>query len=505
MTSATPKQRIHCPQCQKQYTIPESNKRPAAVCKKCGTKFALPVASSPSPPATVRDDKQVFISYSSKDEGTANQVLEALEARGVSCWMAPRDIVAGSDWGASIIQGIESTETMLLLFSENSNLSKQVLREVERAVSKSNPIIPFRIDDCQMSQSFEYFLSSTHWFDASKPPLQERVDELLPLLPEYLKKEPGKSKSPSASKSEAKVSPVAATSSEKPAGSRFRRFVFRLKVCLFLCLLAGIAYAYVRIQHPMLAQRMQALVGGGTSIDEIREGGGDGEPIESWSVLRTLSGHSDSVNTGQFDLLNRQFLSGSSDDTMKLWDLTTGECVTTFRHPEETDLSYTQFLDIAVAPTRKLIFSAHDDRMIAVWDWETGDFVNQIRLERSAKAIAISPDESLLAIGDYSHVMLWDLEAEELRQLPEEHNQIRQLVSVDRTGAIRILEISTGEARRTIKATKSYQELCFAISPDGRKYCRGWLQIVGDLEFGRWDRNAPVDQPANGAGGVSQV
>ncbi|MDC0274287.1 hypothetical protein OAK91_06105, partial [Planctomycetaceae bacterium] len=79
MTSATPKQRIHCPQCQKQYTIPESNKRPAAVCKKCGTKFALPVASSPSPPATVRDDKQVFISYSSKDEGTANQVLEALE------------------------------------------------------------------------------------------------------------------------------------------------------------------------------------------------------------------------------------------------------------------------------------------------------------------------------------------------------------------------------------------------------------------------------------------
>jgi hypothetical protein len=43
--------------------------------------------------------RDVFISYSSKDKPTADAVCATLEANGIRCWIAPRDVVPGSDWG----------------------------------------------------------------------------------------------------------------------------------------------------------------------------------------------------------------------------------------------------------------------------------------------------------------------------------------------------------------------------------------------------------------------
>ena len=47
----------------------------------------------------------VFISYSTKDKPTADAACAALEAKGIRCWIAPRDILPGSDWGEAIIDG----------------------------------------------------------------------------------------------------------------------------------------------------------------------------------------------------------------------------------------------------------------------------------------------------------------------------------------------------------------------------------------------------------------
>jgi hypothetical protein len=43
--------------------------------------------------------RDVFISYSSKDKPTADAVCATLEANGIHCWIAPREVVPGSDWG----------------------------------------------------------------------------------------------------------------------------------------------------------------------------------------------------------------------------------------------------------------------------------------------------------------------------------------------------------------------------------------------------------------------
>jgi tetratricopeptide (TPR) repeat protein len=120
----------------------------------------------------------VFISYSHSDKPTADATCAMLEATGIRCWIAPRDIVHGTDWGESIIDAITNAKAMVLVFSGHANVSPQIKREVERAVHKAIPIIPLRIENVPMSKSLEYFLSTPHWLDALTPPLEQHLEHL---------------------------------------------------------------------------------------------------------------------------------------------------------------------------------------------------------------------------------------------------------------------------------------------------------------------------------------
>ncbi len=89
--------------------------------------------------------RDVFVSHSSRDVDLANEVLSLLEKEGLRCWIAPRDVPAGADYGEAIIDAIEETSALVLLMSRASNESRQVQVEVERAFSKGRPVFPVRI------------------------------------------------------------------------------------------------------------------------------------------------------------------------------------------------------------------------------------------------------------------------------------------------------------------------------------------------------------------------
>ncbi len=124
----------------------------------------------------------VFVSYSVKDKTTADAICAALEANGIRVWIAPRDVMPGSDWGESIIDAIEQSRVMILVFSSNSNASPQIKREIERAVNKGVTVVPFRIDEIEPSKTLEYFISTQHWLDAFTPPLSKHLDKLVTIL-----------------------------------------------------------------------------------------------------------------------------------------------------------------------------------------------------------------------------------------------------------------------------------------------------------------------------------
>jgi hypothetical protein len=120
----------------------------------------------------------VFVSYSVKDKTVADAIVGRLEAESIRCWVAPRDVVPGADWGESIINAIESSRIMVLIFSASANASPQIKREVERAVDKGVYTIPFRVDNIEPTRALEYFISTAQWMDAFPPPLERHFDTL---------------------------------------------------------------------------------------------------------------------------------------------------------------------------------------------------------------------------------------------------------------------------------------------------------------------------------------
>jgi TIR domain len=129
---------------------------------------------------------EAFVSYSHHDKPQADAVCATLESKGIRCWIAPRDVIPGQEWGAAIVDAIRSSRVMVLVFSSHANSSPQIRREVQLAVSAETVLIPFRIEDVAPAQSLEYFLGTPHWLDALTPPLEAHLERLTAAVMSFL-------------------------------------------------------------------------------------------------------------------------------------------------------------------------------------------------------------------------------------------------------------------------------------------------------------------------------
>jgi len=130
----------------------------------------------------------VFISHSSKERQVADDLCALLEKADIPCWIAPRNIVPGSHWQASIAQAVRNARLFVLLFSENSNDSEHVARELALADKNQVPILPIKIDASTPTNILEYYLSVCHWLDTSGRTLQEMENEIVKTVSRYLRR-----------------------------------------------------------------------------------------------------------------------------------------------------------------------------------------------------------------------------------------------------------------------------------------------------------------------------
>ena len=111
----------------------------------------------------------IFISHSTQDRDIATRMCAELEKSGLSCWIAPRDISGGEAWDEAITSGLERCRLVLLVFSQVSNESPHVKREILMAMDKKKYLLPVRIENIQPGRQLEYLLAGIQWFDARSP------------------------------------------------------------------------------------------------------------------------------------------------------------------------------------------------------------------------------------------------------------------------------------------------------------------------------------------------
>ena len=121
----------------------------------------------------------VFLSYASQDAAIANAVVGALERNGITCWIAPRDVIPGDLYADGIIRAINGAKVLVLVLSASAIASPHVGKEIERASSKRRPIITVRTDIASLTTALEYFLSESQWVDLAGKGTEAELKKLV--------------------------------------------------------------------------------------------------------------------------------------------------------------------------------------------------------------------------------------------------------------------------------------------------------------------------------------
>jgi WD40 repeat protein len=168
--------------------------------------------------------------------------------------------------------------------------------------------------------------------------------------------------------------------------------------------------------------------------------------VRLWNVvsgreLRRMNGHTDFVTSVIFSPDGLTALSGSGDNTLRLWNLNSGREVrrieghtthapsqnnSKIQNPPETAVE----VHLAFSPDGRTVISGSDDNSVRLWDIETGRELRQFKGHTSyVRSVAFSPDgHSILSGGSDKTIRLWDVDSgRELRQFTGHEKTVRSV------------------------------------------------------------------------------
>ncbi|BAB72396.1 protein kinase domain-containing protein [Anabaena sp. FACHB-709] len=204
---------------------------------------------------------------------------------------------------------------------------------------------------------------------------------------------------------------------------------------------------------------------------------GSDRTIKIWQLatgedISSLKGHSRKVNAVVFSPDGKTLVSGGDDNTIKIWNLKTGKVIRTITG--HSDAVHT----LAISPNGKTLVSGSDDNTVKVWNLNTGRLINTLTGHTFwVRSVAISPDGVNIASGSFDKtVKIWNLETGTLTHTLAGNGETvtsiafnpdgNTLASASRDRTIKIWKVGAGTRVRTLKgSTETITSIAF--SPDG--------------------------------------
>ncbi|MCI4645666.1 MAG: TIR domain-containing protein [Hyphomonadaceae bacterium] len=118
----------------------------------------------------------IFLSYRRTDQPLARALVEAMEAEGLDVWW-DQEIEGGEDWREAIVEGLTASQSLVILFSEDCNSSKQLKKELAIADTLDKEIIPVLIEETKPKGHYLYELAARNWLQITPDP-ESKVGDL---------------------------------------------------------------------------------------------------------------------------------------------------------------------------------------------------------------------------------------------------------------------------------------------------------------------------------------
>ena len=113
----------------------------------------------------------VFISHSSRDAALAHELVAALEASGVACWISGRDVGPGQNFQEAIVAAIRGGRAMVVLVSAAANASDEVKKELALASAAGVAVYPVRLGAVVPNAALSYELATRQWIEGGDVPV----------------------------------------------------------------------------------------------------------------------------------------------------------------------------------------------------------------------------------------------------------------------------------------------------------------------------------------------
>jgi WD40 repeat protein/transcriptional regulator with XRE-family HTH domain len=178
--------------------------------------------------------------------------------------------------------------------------------------------------------------------------------------------------------------------------------------------------------------------------------------LETGKYLRSFQGHGGSrILAVAFSPDGRTVLTGSTDHTLKLWEVETGNCLYTF-------VGHTDGVrSVTFSPDGKMIASGSIDCTIKLWQIDGGECWQTLTAhQRMIQALAFSPDGLLLTSASLDCTLrVWQVESGQCTQVLKGHTKPvwsiaycpdgKTIISGGDDHAVKFWDIDTGQCLKT--------------------------------------------------------
>jgi WD40 repeat protein len=191
------------------------------------------------------------------------------------------------------------------------------------------------------------------------------------------------------------------------------------------------------------------------------------------AFLRVLEGHAGWVLSVATHPDGWRAVSGSRDNTLRVWNLETGECIRTLR-------GHTNWVSsVVIHPDGRRAVTGSHDRTLRFWDLETGECIRTLRGQAEVWSLAIHPDWRQAVTGSDCGAWVWDLEVDECARMYLSTTDMVHCVAIHANrrqaltggeGPLRAWDLKTGER---LKETWAFRTASLAIHQDGQRAVTG--------------------------------